>query len=85
MKPIKKVAGIVLIIIGIFFSIISFLSTLLSIIKFHNEASIEGTEPFNLWEVLMFAPSVFGMAAAMIGFFLYRSSTKVSQEKVEYS
>ncbi len=86
MKSAKKVAGIVLMVIGISFSIISFLTTLLSVIKFQNEVSIEGHEPFYLGYVLgLFAPAVFGVGVAVIGFFLYRSSTKVSREKVELS
>lgn len=91
MKSTKKVAGIVFMVVGIAFSINSFLSTLLSLIELKNDVAeqyvfLEGHEPFYLGYILgLILPILIGMVVAVIGFFLYRSSTKVSREKVELS
>ena len=82
MKSTKKVAGIVFMVIGIAFSINSFVSALLSLIELQNDVAekyvfLEGHEPFYLGYLLgLSLPLLIGMVVAVIGFFLYRSSRK---------
>jgi hypothetical protein len=85
MKPAtKKVVGIVLMVIGSIFSILSVFSMILQILQLRNEVAaqqvfLEGHEPFYIGVLIgLTVPILLGIVGAVIGFFLYRSSTKGS-------
>ena len=91
MKPAKKVVGIVLMVIGSVFSILSILSMFLSVLKLRNEVAerhvfLEGHEPFYLGYIIgLTVPCLMGIVVAVIGFFCIGLQPKDSRKKEELS